>query len=314
MGMATGAVFLTTWDNSGTFMDLVRADGLLVGLMGWALVALRHGWIRTGGILLVLGFMAKQNVAILGLPALLWIGSQWGWAGIRRFLLWCLLPALTFVEWMALEGDGLFLTYMLEVPSTHPFVFERFWPGTHEELYEALPWTVGSIGLVMAIWMVRFLWHQGWASCRMQAPAILFGVACWTILFWGAISLSLWLEAQGWLGGLHLQAVASGVLVGLLFFCWRAGACEPGTNPLWVAQPQRLFRGIHQHLGGPYRAGLFCGLVWVGFMFFQVAKTEYAREVIQVPWHMQLLGCLMLVGILLRDFVVQGCIGELKPH
>jgi hypothetical protein len=161
VGMGAAALFLTTWDESGTFMDLVRTDGLLIGLMGWSLVALRHGWIRTGGLLLVLAFMAKHAVAIFGLPALIWIGVRWGWAGVRRFLLWCLIPAVAFVEWMVLEGDGLFLTYILEVPSTHPFVFKRFWPGTPDELYSTLPHINGVLRYVLPLALVALLYRLG---------------------------------------------------------------------------------------------------------------------------------------------------------
>jgi hypothetical protein len=172
IGLGAAALFLTTWDESGTFMDLVRTDGLLIGLLSWAFVAIRHGWIRSGGVLLVLAFMAKHAVAIFGLPGILWIAWRWGWPGARRFLCWCLLPALAFVEWMVLEGDGLFLSYILEAPSTHPFVYERFYPGTPLELYESLPWTNRAVGLSCILGLLGLIFRRGPESL---APGLYWG-------------------------------------------------------------------------------------------------------------------------------------------
>ena len=148
--MAAGALFLTGYDESGSFYDLVRIDGLLMALLGWSLVALRHGWLRAGGLLLVLAFATKHNAAAFGLPALVWLWRVQGRGSALRFAAWSVAPALAFVGLMQLEGDGLFLTYLLDVPRAHPFVADRFFPGAWKEMGEALPLGVGA-GLLAAL-------------------------------------------------------------------------------------------------------------------------------------------------------------------
>ena len=127
-GLGTAALFLSGYDESGGFYDLVRNDGLLVGLLGWALVAARWGWIRTAGILLTLAFATKHNAALFGLPVLIWLWRTEGPAMAKRFALWSMGPALTFVALMMFEGDGLFIEYLLGVPGHHPFVVRRCFP------------------------------------------------------------------------------------------------------------------------------------------------------------------------------------------
>ena len=63
-----GAFFVSTYENSGTFMDLVRTDSLVVALVGWSLVFLRKKISLGSGILLCLAFLAKHNAAIFGIP------------------------------------------------------------------------------------------------------------------------------------------------------------------------------------------------------------------------------------------------------
>ncbi len=142
LGAGVAAAFLTTYDETGAFFDLVRIDGLLLALLGWSLVAVRGGWLRTGGLVLVLAFATKHNAAAFGLPALVWLWRTQGRGPALRFAAWSVLPALAFTGAMLLEGDGLFLTYLLGVPAGHPFVFERFVPGTPLELAKALLFAV----------------------------------------------------------------------------------------------------------------------------------------------------------------------------
>ena len=64
----SAALFVSGYDEVGTFYDLVRADGLLIALLSWALVSVRAGAIRIGGLLLFCAFLCKHNAAIFGFP------------------------------------------------------------------------------------------------------------------------------------------------------------------------------------------------------------------------------------------------------
>lgn len=198
LGAGVAAAFLTTYDETGAFFDLVRIDGLLLALLGWSLVAVRGGWVRTGGLLLVLAFATKHNAAIFGLPALIWLWRTQGRATALRFAAWSVLPALAFTAGMLFEGDGLFLTYLLGVPAGHPFVFGRFLPGTPMELAKALP-----VPLVFAVvgglvgWRARtdgtryWLWQGGLA---IVFSAVMRGHhgGFLNVLIPGMWALSLW--------------------------------------------------------------------------------------------------------------------------
>ena len=151
--LAVGAagLYLSCYDNSGAFYDLVRIDGLWMALLCWSLVAVRHGAVRVGGLLLVAAFATKHNGAAFGLPALLWLWRVEGRATALRFAAWSVGPALAFLAVMELGTEGRFLKYLIEVPAYHPFVFDRFFPGTPKELFQALPWTTGlavGVGLL----------------------------------------------------------------------------------------------------------------------------------------------------------------------
>lgn len=147
LGLGAAALFLSTYEDSGTFFDLVRADGLLVALLGGALVLVRRGWLATGGLLLVLAFLAKHNAAAFGLPMLGWLWWARGRGPALRFAAWSVLPALLVVGLLQWRSDGLFLVYLLEVPARHPFVLERFFPGAPRELVMAMPAAVALLPL-----------------------------------------------------------------------------------------------------------------------------------------------------------------------
>jgi hypothetical protein len=141
LSLLGAGLFLSCYEDSGSFYDLVRIDGLTMGLLAWALVCLRHERVRTGGLLLALAFVTKHSMAVFGLPALLWL---WRYRGPRKalgLLTWSAAPALAFVLAMQVHSDGYFLTYLLEVPGGHPFIGKRFFPGTAKELWGSLPWT-----------------------------------------------------------------------------------------------------------------------------------------------------------------------------
>ena len=52
-----GALWLSTYEDSGTFLDLTRADGLMMGLLGWSLVLIRLEWFKLAGGILWMAFL-----------------------------------------------------------------------------------------------------------------------------------------------------------------------------------------------------------------------------------------------------------------
>jgi hypothetical protein len=139
LGLGAVGLFVSTYEETGAFMDLVRADGLTIGLLGWSFVCARAGWWRTAGLLLVLAFTAKHTNAAFGLPALLWAWRFHGRAAAIRYALWSVVPALSFTAALELATRGWFLTYLVGVPSVHPYKGERGFPGAELELAVALP-------------------------------------------------------------------------------------------------------------------------------------------------------------------------------
>lgn len=149
LSIGAGALFLSTYEDGGQFLDLVRIDGLAIGLVAWALVAGRHGWWRAAGVTLVLAYATKHSLAAFGLPILWWAHASGGRRAALQFVQWCVAPALVFTGLMLLEGDGLFLTYLLGVPGAHPLVGARLFT-SQWELLQALPIAVAAAGVAGA--------------------------------------------------------------------------------------------------------------------------------------------------------------------
>ena len=150
---AAGGAFLSAYEHSGTFYDLVRNDAVAIGLGAWAMALCRVGTRRAviaGGLFLVAAFTAKHNLAAVGLPILLWLWRYRGWRRAATFAASSVLPALAFMGAMQIATDGLFLVYLLEVPGGHPLVAERGWPNAESELWRFIPWINGA-ALVAAL-------------------------------------------------------------------------------------------------------------------------------------------------------------------
>jgi hypothetical protein len=171
VALGCAAIFLGTWEETGTFFDLVRIDGLSIGLIGWALV-LAAG--RTparaiaGGALLAVAFMCKHHAAIFGFPILAALWYRDGRAQALRFALAALIPAVVFLVGMQIATDGRFWLWLVQVPSNHGLVAKRFWPwvsvtslwplkytpsGATLEVIGATPivWGMAGVGLVSAL-------------------------------------------------------------------------------------------------------------------------------------------------------------------
>jgi hypothetical protein len=137
---ATAAV--ATYHHAGAFYDLVRPDALFLGLLAWsAALAAERGRATavSAGLLLAAAFTVKHNAAAWGLPFALAIAWRDGWRRAVGFGLAAALPAgLLALRW-ELASDGLFTTYLLRVPASHPSMTDRWWPGLGREVGNALP-------------------------------------------------------------------------------------------------------------------------------------------------------------------------------
>lgn len=140
LGAGGAALFFATYPATGAFFDLVRNDGLQVGLLAASLVACRSGWIRTAGLFLTAAFLTKHTAALYGVCSLWWLHHHRGRPAARQFVQWSVVPALAATLWLTVASGGLFWTYVIEVPSAHPFVAKRFFWTAPKELLTALPW------------------------------------------------------------------------------------------------------------------------------------------------------------------------------
>ena len=181
MSIAAAGLYLSTFEDTGAFFDLVRIDGLFMALTVGALVAGRAAAWRVAGVLLTLAFATKHNAAAFGLPILIWSYQVHGRAAAQRFVLWSVVPALTFTILVtALEGDQLYLTYILGVPADHGFVFSRFAWGAHKESFLALPITTVVLGISAALAIRE---RRRTAQSCPTAPGTGCGLAAWPFCF-----------------------------------------------------------------------------------------------------------------------------------
>jgi len=154
LGWAFGlaACFLGTYPASGAFFDLVRPDGVSIGLVALS-VALaldgRRGTATAAGLVLASAFLVKHNAAAFGVPLFVGLLLRERRDALR-FAVASLGPALGMVGYLHWRTGGRFLVYLLEVPTSHPSIWSRFWPGTVQELGTALA-VLTSVG---ALWLV----------------------------------------------------------------------------------------------------------------------------------------------------------------
>jgi hypothetical protein len=138
----TGTVVVATWQAAGHFYDLVRPDGLLLGLLAWALALAAErgrGTAVSAGLLLAAAFTMKHNAAAWGFPLVVAITWRDGWRRAAWFSAASAVPSALISGWLEVASGGMFSTYLLAVPASHPSLFERWWPGLPRELGNALP-------------------------------------------------------------------------------------------------------------------------------------------------------------------------------
>jgi len=177
--VGAGAVFVGTYRSAGAFYDLARPDACYVALLGWA-VALAltpgRGAAVASGLLLAASFLMKHNAAVFGVPLAIGLLVR-SWRDGLSFVAASMGPALLMVGLLQWRSGGLFLTYLIEVPRSHPSVWWRLYPGTPLELGTALPVATSAAAVLS-------MWHLGRTSSWPRplvavAPAVTGALAGW---------------------------------------------------------------------------------------------------------------------------------------
>lgn len=169
-GVMAAVVLIGTWDAGGTFLDLVRPDGLALGLLmaSLALGFERHRSAQVvGGLLLAAAFLVKHHAAAWGLPIAIGLWARDGdLRAALRYGLAALLPATLAIAVLHATTGGHLLTYLLVVPASHEVRWSRAFPGIPWELGSALPFAVSVTGL-WAVWRAIAL-----LPARARGPAV----------------------------------------------------------------------------------------------------------------------------------------------
>lgn len=222
-GLVGAALFLGTYTFSGTFFDLVRLDGLMMGLLAWSLVLgmeRERGALEASALLLVAAFLVKQHVAVFGLPMALGIARRDGWGRALRFAAWSALPALALTALLHLGTGGYYLHYLLGVPAHHGVVGARIFPGTPRELAYAMviALPVASLGVAARtaelasrrglVWGLLGLAAAGGATALLLLPQVR-----------GTTNFVPWLLSS--VGGASLGLALAAVLIGVVVGRWR---------------------------------------------------------------------------------------------
>jgi hypothetical protein len=182
LAVGCAVLFLGTYEDSGTFFDLVRIDGLAMGLLAWALVVAlgpKRWHPVVGGLLLAAAFMTKHHAAIFGFPMGLVLWRRDGWRRAATFAAAALIPALLFTIVLEITTHGLFLVYLLEVPASHGMVRERLLPSVHVTWTPFHVTTGGAMMECLEAAPLLWLWavvRPGWLRGRSGN-------------WWGAVSL-----------------------------------------------------------------------------------------------------------------------------
>lgn len=148
VSLGSAAVLLGTYPNSGAFYDLVRPDGLFIGLLSWSLACMlvRARWAPiVSGLLLVAAFLVKHNAAAFGLPILLGFWWRGGLRPAAWFAASSIAPALAAVGLLQWQTDGWFLRYLLELPRSHPLLWGTIYVDSPREWGTAEPVALAAI-------------------------------------------------------------------------------------------------------------------------------------------------------------------------
>jgi hypothetical protein len=287
LSLGCGAVFLGTYAASGAFMDLVRPDGLFIGLLaasvGLALDG-RRGTVVASALLLVASFLVKHNAAAFGLPMLLGL-----WLRDRRsawiFVAVSVVPALSVVGYLQWRTGGLFLVYLLKVPASHPVLWPRLWPGTLHELGTGLAIAVAG----SALWA---LWRQ--ASDRVRPAAnvgIPVGLGMLAVTQGIFFPLDTSVAIYGHASGLAIFGVTVWLVVGVVRV-FQARANPLNADDVLVAGVALMALGLagvmRAHNGGYINVHMhlfWAGALGMGWTLRHASRTTAAWVVVlQLLW------------------------------
>jgi len=174
-GFLGGVLFLACYRNSGAFYDLVRTDGVAMGLSAWAIVwGLQENrrFRDASALLLVVGFLTKQHIALFGLPLLLGIWARFGWRDAVRFGVLSVVPALASVFALQTATQGLFLKYVVGVAAAHPIAYER--------VFLESPWEWGTAVPAIVVALVALIRFRGTLSPEQFTIIGCGAVACFS--------------------------------------------------------------------------------------------------------------------------------------
>ncbi len=249
LAIGCAALFLGTYEDAGTFFDLVRIDGLAIGLLAWAWVLAAGGTRRRallGGLLLAAAFCTKHHAAIFGFPIGLALWRRFGTRHAATFAAAAVIPALTFTIALQVASGGLFLTYLLEVPSSHGMVADRL-----------LPWV-----------NVRFSPNFTFRSGGAMMECVLAGPLIWL----AAIGAPRWVRAPS---GPYWLATAGTALVTVSLMRGHTGGYLNVLIPmLWV---QSLVPALAAAAAAPRRPWMVHGITALVAAQLWQGRADLAR-------------------------------------
>ncbi len=249
-----GYVFTYRW------LDLARADTLMLALAAWGLVLVRESWGRPrravlAGVLLALAFWTKQTAFVLIVAA--GIGALW--VAPRQ------LPVLVATVGLVAGGgvlagnwasDGWLWTYIYELHQSHAFNHARFARKSWVMLIHAAPLAslvaFGLLAHLVAPWLRRTRRLDRARAAHLAARRqALRGVVFWAVVALAAAIASAlgyatqWAEPNAFLpavvfGALWLAVAVPSTgrtevlaLAGLAAQLVLALVAEPRFQPLW---------------------------------------------------------------------------------
>ena len=210
-GIGGAGVVAASFAFTGNFYDLVRSDSLALALEAWALLLALRGRTRgstlVAGLLIALGFFAKQTATIVGIG----IGLGLLVANLRRGLLYGAAAAAALAAGIGLllaTSRGWFWTYIFKLHQSHAFrkdaVTDVAWPLTQQFLWPLfLALLLATVGLALSRKLRR-------------SDAIL-----WAVALAGEVSALIgfatqWADSNAFIPAVFFPAFAAAVLVARL--------------------------------------------------------------------------------------------------
>ncbi|MEC8379122.1 MAG: glycosyltransferase family 87 protein [Myxococcota bacterium] len=292
MSFASAAIFLSLYNETGSFYDLVRADGCLIALLSWSMLSVRQNKPILGGLLLWVAFLTKHNAAIFGVPALWWLWTTKRRSSAIRFSVSSIVPALISIVLLQWHTNGYFLTYLLGVPAKHPFVTQRFMWLSFKELIDGVWLGALLAGLSSLSWLYS---KYGWRSIVFKLALIGFVISIGAYLY---LSFTRPIPTiLNWHRDVTICIVAAIMWLGVCAYTvplWNLSRTEGQRFWFWTGGLALLFSAIMRGHHGGYMNVLIPGgwflSLWMGLLW------QYWADRVQPNINLGLtaLMCLML--------------------